>query len=959
MEINNSDIISIFNKLGGKNEYYLKIFFDKSFYRFDRKSYEKLLKRFIYSQQNGGLAAPYKMATKLTIKSEKSQYNIEIDGKNEVKKHWQFNELPEIPYVMRKEIERVDNDKLGLSFVLEGKDEKEVDKSFGGKKQYRLRNIYEIRDEEWNFYINLIEEKEVESEKNFKESACIVAIPNYYIEIYLPHDLNLEEIDNFIEYFGRYLRWLLEELQSTKFIINTIDKERLSKNLKKLMKKEMGIVEPVDILRRNFHTIGNFPYVRENYCITYLLNGELMYLFISENFNDNIDSTIFMVNREGEFISTGIKINGYENTLMEGYFNNNTFYITDIIFYKGNDLRSKSFFKRGGAAKEKYRYDALNQIKAALLQKEYVDEDLKDETTKIIVAKYLFGNGGSFEDNINELFDKIKLQDFTVSGLLFKPIDKEYPDRYGNWYEYFKWNFPENRRIDFLVKYEKNGKEDKISPFQLPSKGKDLEGKIIQYKSLNLYVGGIRDVGSKKLITPVNFLPRNTDPETEINIANIPLSKSGEVIAHNPFTNHSEIIEDNSVVEFVYQRIYGEYTNLFKWTPVQVNHVKTRMVRDGKISALISENYSNHMWNALTNSISELNLREGNVPEEDISQMYYAVNNSLRLKKYPFQVFHNRVVKDKLIMSVCPAIIKKSRNMEGSLLDLASGSGGDTLKWKLGKLKNVVGIEIVETSVETARELYRKTKGVKPNITYIWGNSGKLIFPDFDVALNQYNKNLIQKTILSKYQFDVVSMQFAIHYLFEDEVILRTFLQNVTDNLKIGGYFIGTSMDGKRVFDLLKGMKKPAEGMVGDDLLWKIEKKYSIKTFDESKPMLGHKIEVFVSTIGIAHEEFLVNYKFLEKICKEYGLELVSRKGFGTIYEDEINGKYSSDMKMMADSEKTFSFLHNEFKFIKKKDASDAVYKKLRDMMEKKKKREEKLKKFVGGDKKITLKLRK
>lgn len=958
MEINNSDIVSIFNKLGGK--YYVRIPFNN---QLERVLFEKLVKRFIYSEERGGLSYEYNMDTVLVVESDKTKYNMEIPGKNEVKRHWQFGDLPENPYIMREEVDRYDIEKFALSFILENKEEKEVDKSFGGKMRYMLRNIYRVKDGKYNFYTNLVEEKMVESEKSFKESACIMALPNYYLEIYLPEELDIkEEQEEFINYFGRYLRWLLEEIQGTNFIVSIDDNERLFKSFKKLTKKDMvSFVEPVDVLRRNFHTVGNFPYVRNDYAITYQSDGELRYVFISENYSNNIDGTLFMVKRDNTFVSTGIKLKGLENTLIEGYYNsaNNHFYATDILYYKGNDLRKKCFFKRGGAAKEKYRYDALMQIANSLKTKEYVDEELRDESTKIIIAKYEFGNGGSFEDNLNELFDKVKLQDFKVSGLLFKPIDKDIPDRGGNWYEYFKWNFPEYRRIEFLVKYEKNGKEDKITPFQLPSKGKDLEGKIIHYKSLNLFVGGVRDAGNKKIITPVEFIPRKTDPDADINIANIPLSKSGEVIAHNPYTNQSEIIEDNCVVEFVYQRIYGEYTNLFKWTPVRINHTKTRMIRNGIVSVLMSESYGNHMWNLLTNPISETNLREGSVPEEDISQMYYNVNNSLRLKKYPFQVFHNRVVKDKLITSVCPAIIKKSRNLEGSLLDLASGNGGDTLKWKLGKLKNVVGIEIVETSVETARELYRKIKGVKPNTTFIWGDSGKLIFPDFDSALNAYNKNLMQKTILSKYQFDVVSMQFAIHYLFEDEVILRTFLQNVTDNLKVGGYFVGVSMDGKRVFDLLKGMKKPVEGMVGEDLLWRIDKKYSIKTFDESKPLLGHKIEVFVSTIGIPHEEYLVNFKFLEKICKEYGLELVSKKGFGTIYDDEIDGKNSAEMKMMTDSEKTFSFLHNEFKFIKKKDASDAVYKKLRDMMEKKKKREEKLKKFVGGDKKITLKLRK
>jgi hypothetical protein len=180
----------------------------------------------------------------------------------------------------------------------------------------------------------------------------------------------------------------------------------------------------------------------------------------------------------------------------------------------------------------------------------------------------------------------------------------------------------------------------------------------------------------------------------------------------------------------------------------------------------------------------------------------------------------------------------------------------------------------------------------------------------------------------------------------------------VSDNLKIGGYFIGTSMDGGRVFDLLKGLKKPAEGIIGDDILWKIEKKYSATMkWDAKKPMLGHKIEMYINTIGIPHEEYLVNYVYLEEILKEYGFELEIIRGFGDIYAmgDE---EYKDDMKAMAEAEKTFSFLHNEFRFKKTKNASDEVYIKLVNMIEKDRKKEEKLKSMPGGGvNKIVLRL--
>ena len=71
-------------------------------------------------------------------------------------------------------------------------------------------------------------------------------------------------------------------------------------------------------------------------------------------------------------------------------------------------------------------------------------------------------------------------------------------------------------------------------------------------------------------------------------------------------------------------------------------------------------------------------------------------------------------------------------------------------------------------------------------------------------ALKENYQNLID-TILStrrelsdiekKIEFDIISTQMAIHYFFESEHKLRMYLKNVSDRLRPGGYFIGTTID--------------------------------------------------------------------------------------------------------------------------------------------------------------------
>lgn len=58
--------------------------------------------------------------------------------------------------------------------------------------------------------------------------------------------------------------------------------------------------------------------------------------------------------------------------------------------------------------------------------------------------------------------------------------------------------------------------------------------------------------------------------------------------------------------------------------------------------------------------------------------------------------------------------------------------------------------------------------------------------------------------IRDKIVFDVVSTQFAIHYMFENEQKLRGYLQNVSKRLTEGGIFIGTTIDGDRLVNKIR-----------------------------------------------------------------------------------------------------------------------------------------------------------
>ena len=160
----------------------------------------------------------------------------------------------------------------------------------------------------------------------------------------------------------------------------------------------------------------------------------------------------------------------------------------------------------------------------------------------------------------------------------------------------------------------------------------------------------------------------------------------------------------------------------------------------------------------------------------------------------------------------------------GELLDLACGKSGDLSKWKAAYLKKVICIDIDKKCIDYAISYYKSFPRPKPNAYYVWGDTSKLIFPNQDAGLNDMQKIRLKEYIPNKNNFDIVSCQFCLHYYFESENKLNNLIQNIKDNLKVGGYFIGTCFDGKKIFTALKG-KKEINGNKNDETIWKIKKR--------------------------------------------------------------------------------------------------------------------------------------
>jgi mRNA (guanine-N7-)-methyltransferase len=144
---------------------------------------------------------------------------------------------------------------------------------------------------------------------------------------------------------------------------------------------------------------------------------------------------------------------------------------------------------------------------------------------------------------------------------------------------------------------------------------------------------------------------------------------------------------------------------------------------------------------------------------------------------YDVQKYHNEV-KRFLINTFAPR--------QGTLLDLATGRGGDIAKWTHAGLRYVKAYDLSPAEIAEARRRLQSydTKGTT------------IEFETTDrIGLRSFQD--------PKGPFDVVSCMFAAQYFYKSTETLEALLENVSKNLRDGGYFIGTVPDGKRILKLL------------------------------------------------------------------------------------------------------------------------------------------------------------
>lgn len=126
--------------------------------------------------------------------------------------------------------------------------------------------------------------------------------------------------------------------------------------------------------------------------------------------------------------------------------------------------------------------------------------------------------------------------------------------------------------------------------------------------------------------------------------------------------------------------------------------------------------------------------------------------------------------------------------------------------------------------------------------------------------------------------FDIVSTQFAVHYMWHSEEMLRGYLANVTKRLVEGGTFIGTTIDSDRLVHKIREAGSEKNLTIGNDY-------YSIAfgqdSFKRENGPFGLKYYFYLAdAIGkrlhngqvLYVDEYLVPFDAFVEIAKDFGL---------------------------------------------------------------------------------------
>ena len=812
--------------------------------------------------------------------------------------------------------------------------------------------------------------------------------PEEYENIKVINAKNMHELcQKLIEVLGSHVFYLSKVIYQTELLIpfkkkaEIIERYKILTNQKSKYFTFMG-PQPVTLNHENI-VLDNRGSILINYAVTEKADGDRYELFIIDHHGYLINSKMELIDTDTEFPS----IHG--EWLIDGEYITKNKYHEDIRLFIAFDiywcgfltpqpiytypflsddicrneylqLFSKSIesVKRGkpewGPGEKPIRFD-IKEYKYGYLTDDEIDPKKLEqmdimkifESSKTILDK---DDHGDFE--------------YRIDGLIYLPVNLPVKSGWdgippkninGTWEFNFKWKPPEENTIDFMIKVKKelvkSVMKEQIHPYK--------DGNILKdYKKVELIVGyDIR--GDDRINFCMDILLDKEMKEDEksnklrkfeiegFNETNIPLL-NGKMLCDN---YSKDEIKNGDIVEM---RFNGEAENGMFWEPIRV--------RDDKLKPQFFK-IANNVWETIQNPVTTNMIQGGYKDFEKSIEVvkeegkYYVLNSEdILTESVPLRKLHN-YIKSKLISGVCSSFSKQIK-----VLDLSIGRGGDIKKYlnKDCNVKLLVGLDISSNYTESCKRFYYE-KTPKPIGIFLRADTSKNILNGECCDINfsgiqgsdedkKHCSNILSiiydkvkpidkeyEPIYKKYKgiakdgFDVVSSQFSMHYYFRTEDTYKNFLQNLLDNVVVGGYFIGTCYNGMKIYNEFLELEKrkneeenteetseETEETSGNsyempeknynkisyvnntgNMVYSIEKKYQVDDFDYSEDdidnMFGTEIDVYMDSIGQTFTEYLVNFDFFKDSMEKVGFELKTPENVPKKHSTILRSDYIED----------------------------------------------------------------
>ncbi len=882
-----------------------------------------------YLTTNSYSTTIHKWENKTIIKSEKINDLFDVNIDVEVYNKKQTDEVPNWNDIDKQfKFMKKFNYDLGNGIIASATIIKSNDKLYDTLK--KSRTLMLPQRYQFSLEINELKESKDKSKNQILESLIITMKALFLSNIILTKKQQKEVLED-------YATLVKQDMQLPKYY------------------KDIPLLTPKPITLERVNLINPDEYgavsILRGYAVTEKADGERILMYI------NGKGKVYLINSSLRVEDTGI-IGKKEvfNSLIDGEYiqcnkriddvKKNIYASFDIYYLNGKSLTSLPLI--GG------RNDEMLKIKKSL--------DLSKSEFEFMVKVH--HTSPKILDDCKKILNNPKNYPYEIDGLVFTPAKLSvygfYPSipvpitQNMSWERAFKWKPPEQNTIDFLIKYMGEVKKDGVKYKKVglyvgfnPITSKDLtidEGLKLRYdKAYNKaqFIEMKEKIKNKEDFIPVLFKPiMYYTPDVEF--AFIKIDSKGDIR-----TEGNDKIENDTIIEFRYDMDNKQ------WVPIRIREDKTRIYKGGSFSKTANSlPVAINVWRSIHNPISkELIIGASKLLDRDVSSeiqgksleaddIYYSRGIPRRsLLSYNMTTFHNLGIKDKLYL------LPQKRS---SLLELACGQAGDLSRWLKGNYNFIFGIDYAKDNIYKAndgayarvlKEYSRFSKEKKddktffPNIVFAAGDCS-LDIKNGESGVDDDSKELMKLVMNTKYKtnkshykyivgkgankFDAVTCMYAIHYFFESEEKLHGFLHNVSSNLKTGGNFVCTFMDGLSVEKALIGTNGIVEGRrTLDDtnvLVWAIVKRFTNEDF------YNKKIDVFIENTQRLIPEYLVNFDFLVKKAKEFGLVLEETELYSETFQ-KLKDKINPSEEKQNDLDKAILELdkqeiHKKFSFL-------------------------------------------